>query len=187
MHTTTPRPHRSIAVAAVVSAALLAACGSSGSPITSAGGSANGRAQFLQFASCMRTHGVPNFPDPSGGGIQIKQGSGVNPRSPAFQSAQKACTHLLPGGGPGTGHSAQDHAQLLRLSECMRAHGISDFPDPSAGAPPQPGNGAYSVVIGRGGYFLAVPSSVNMQSPAARQAANACGFGAGRGVKTLAP
>lgn len=53
----------------------------------------------LQFARCMRSHGVPNFPDPeirSGpGGNQVAYLPGVNIQSPAVQSAANAC-----GGGP---------------------------------------------------------------------------------------
>lgn len=51
----------------------------------------------LAFARCMRTHGVPNFPDPrfpAGGGIERALAPGVTPQSPAFQAAAKAC------GGP---------------------------------------------------------------------------------------
>jgi hypothetical protein len=53
----------------------------------------------LQFARCMRSHGVPNFPDPrymaGSGGNQVAYLRGVNIESPAVQSAAKAC-----GGGP---------------------------------------------------------------------------------------
>jgi hypothetical protein len=48
----------------------------------------------LKFSQCMRTHGVPNFPDPifaANGMIGIGIGKGNNPSSPAFQQAQKAC------------------------------------------------------------------------------------------------
>ncbi len=59
-------------------------------------------AQALKFAQCMRTHGVLGFPDPTanGGGVgfQLKSGSGVDPTSPAFQAAQKACRHYMGGG-----------------------------------------------------------------------------------------
>jgi len=67
--------------------------------------------QALQFSQCMRTHGVPGFPDPefSGGGVGIRIGGGKNsaqridPSSPQFKAAQKACQSLMPGpkGGPG--------------------------------------------------------------------------------------
>lgn len=49
----------------------------------------------LKHAECMRTHGVPNYPDPkfSSGGVSqtIGRGSGVDPQSPAFQQAEKKC------------------------------------------------------------------------------------------------
>ncbi|MGH2894671.1 MAG: hypothetical protein ACRDRO_12980, partial [Pseudonocardiaceae bacterium] len=53
---------------------------------------------------------------------------------------------------------------------------ISCFPDPTTGPPPSPGSG-YSAVLGHGGVFLAIPNSINTQSPAFKQAAQACNFG----------
>jgi hypothetical protein len=132
----------------------------------------------------MRSHGVPNFPDPNGSGPSVQllgSSSGINPQSPAFQSAQTSCQRLLPGGGPSSGPaSAQAHAQLLQISECMRRHGISSFPDPRPGSPPS-NLGGYSAIIGHGGYLLAIPSSIDMSSPAFKQAATTCGFGPRRG------
>jgi hypothetical protein len=63
----------------------------------------------LKFSSCMRSHGVPNFPEPEfhGGAVRmsLKAGSGLDPRSPQFQAAQKACRQYFgppgaKGGGP---------------------------------------------------------------------------------------
>jgi hypothetical protein len=124
----------------------------------------------------MRAHGLPNFPDPTpGGGIQINANSGIKPFSPAFQAAQASCHNLLPGGGPGSGHpSAQAKAQMLAISECMRRHGISEFPDPTLSPPSNPAG--YSAVLGRDGVVLAIPKTINPQSPAFKQAAAACGF-----------
>jgi hypothetical protein len=64
--------------------------------------SAKDQAAFLAFAACMRSHGLPDFPDPdfSGGGVSIAGGPGLDLGSPQFQAAQKACSHYLPGGGP---------------------------------------------------------------------------------------
>ena len=49
----------------------------------------------LEFAKCMRRHGVPNFPDPrvisSQGGNQQVYLPGVNAQSPAFEAAAKSC------------------------------------------------------------------------------------------------
>ncbi len=63
------------------------------------------QARFLAFSACMRSDGVPNFPDPdfsSGATIVMGPGGAIDPSSPQFQAAQKACAHYLPGGGPRT-------------------------------------------------------------------------------------
>ncbi|HTX08304.1 MAG TPA: hypothetical protein VME22_06810 [Solirubrobacteraceae bacterium] len=47
----------------------------------------------LKYATCMRSNGVPNFPDPNGQGvIQINSASGgLDTSSPQFQKAAAAC------------------------------------------------------------------------------------------------
>jgi hypothetical protein len=61
--------------------------------------------QALKFSACMRAHGVPKFPDPqfSGGTARLKldRRSGIDPRSPVFQAAEKACRNELPGAKTG--------------------------------------------------------------------------------------
>lgn len=60
---------------------------------------------LLRFARCMRTHGLPDFPDPTTNGRGIQINFPVNPNSPQFQSALKACRAVAPpglrGGLPG--------------------------------------------------------------------------------------
>jgi hypothetical protein len=140
-------------VAAAVLALLAAAC--SGSPSSagsddspSAGGSSSPSA--VAYAACMRSHGVPNYPDPDSEGNLSKGGAeqfGVSQSQ--YQSAQQACQHLLPTGG-----SLQDQArqctltgdcppalvqQMLRggriFARCTRSHGVPKFPDPKLGGP----------------------------------------------------
>jgi hypothetical protein len=54
---------------------------------------------MLQYAQCMRAHGVPKFPDPkAGGAFALGTKAGVDPNTPAFQAAQKTCQKLVPGG-----------------------------------------------------------------------------------------
>jgi hypothetical protein len=54
-------------------------------------------AQALQFAGCVRSHGVPNFPDPDGSGrIPDPATSGVDQGSPQFQAANVACAQYRP-------------------------------------------------------------------------------------------
>jgi hypothetical protein len=162
-------------VAAIIGCALaITACGTSGSKSSHTG---SGRTRFLAFSECMRSHGVPNFPDPSaGGGIKIAQGSNINPFSPSFKTAQAQCQKLLPGGGPPRGVSEQQKQQMTRTSECMRAHGVTGFPDPTTTPPTNPQN--YSIVEGiggpSGGLFLLVPKTIDVNSPAFKQAAKAC-------------
>src|SRR5262249_52861478 len=43
------------------------------------------QSQGLKFASCMREHGVANFPDPQNG--RFIAGGDIDPNSPQFQSA----------------------------------------------------------------------------------------------------
>jgi hypothetical protein len=111
----------------------------------------------------MRSHGVPNFPDPSaGGGIELRPGSGVDPESPAFQAAGQRCRKLLPGGGPRP-ITAVAKRQILAHAECMRLHGVPNYPDPRF-----PPGGGVEQFIGPG---------MNPQSPAFQRAAKACGGG----------
>jgi hypothetical protein len=88
-----------------------------------------------RFSRCMRSHGVPNFPDPkpSGGGMSLTFGSrtGINPDAPQFKAAQKSCEKLLPNGGKtDPAMQAKAQAQMLAFSACMRSHGLANFPDP---------------------------------------------------------
>jgi hypothetical protein len=56
---------------------------------------------LVKFAQCMRGHGVPGFPDPALSGPSTPpsgQGAGINPSSPRFQAAVRACRQVLPAG-----------------------------------------------------------------------------------------
>lgn len=61
--------------------------------------------QMLSFAQCMRDNGVPDFPDPQfterGVRVQVMKPKGVD--SAAFETARKACSHLLQGALKGAG------------------------------------------------------------------------------------
>jgi hypothetical protein len=125
---------------------LVAACGSSSHNPPGASSSsghptpAQARQAAVRFASCVRSHGVSNFPDSTapGGGPKWNFDNipGVNPSSPAFQAAYTACKHVLPGGGPNPALQAQrqrqERAGLLAFAQCMRRHGLTRFPDPNS-------------------------------------------------------
>jgi predicted small lipoprotein YifL len=72
----------------------LAACGTPGTPSATTTNAAAGTASQFPLTRCMRSHGVPNFPDPAfpaGGGIAQNGGTTINRDSPAFQAAVAAC------------------------------------------------------------------------------------------------
>lgn len=162
-------------------ALALTACGGS----NKSGTAAANHASALVFANCMRSHGVPNFPDPGGGGggFSFQSGSGVNPQSPAFQTAQKDCGKFGPG-GPGPGRATeQQKVAMLGLSQCMRRHGLTNFPDPVATPPRFGDTRGLGIAFGRPGSFIVIPGSI-VQSPAFQQDARACGFPGARGGHT---
>jgi hypothetical protein len=58
-----------------------------------------------KLAACMRAHGLPKFPDPDpNGGLSIKGGPDLDPRSPKFQAADKACVKFHGPGGTMRNH-----------------------------------------------------------------------------------
>ncbi len=94
--------------------------------------------QLLELAQCIRSHGVPNFPDPSPndgilGMIENAGSSGVNPQTPAFQAAWKACQKYGPGANLTPAQNAAQNALGVEESQCMRSHGVPNFPDPTTG------------------------------------------------------
>ena len=126
------RPFRTVALLAVV-ALLTAACGDGSA--SAAGSSGTGQVhvqQALAFAHCMRSHGVPDFPDPdSSGGIVIKK-TLLEPAYNAPRSARTACAHLLPKYGLALltpAQQEQHQRQQLAMAACMRRHGFPQFPD----------------------------------------------------------
>jgi len=146
--------------------------GGQSSSASIAGGSYN---QALKFSQCMRSHGLPDFPDPgANGAIQFSSSNGITPGSPQFDAAQKACRKFMPNKGAqlSPAQQAKALAQALKFSQCMRAHGIADFPDPQAG------NGGIGIRIKAGPGSNLNPN--NPQFQAAQAACQKAGGGLGR-------
>jgi hypothetical protein len=123
-----PRRGRVIATLAVAAGLLAAGCGGGdGSP--GASGS-SGHQSDVAFAHCMRSHGVPGWPDPLPGGGFPRTGSGNS--GPQAKSAMKTCQHLLPAKPVlSAAQQARKLAQELKEAKCLRTHGFPDFPDPN--------------------------------------------------------
>jgi hypothetical protein len=141
-------------IIAAAALALLATACSGGSPSsTSSGGSAAAprsasSPSSVAYSHCMRSHGVPNFPDPGSNGVVPKADSqqlGVS--SSELQAAQRDCQALYPTTGGSFEQQAQQCyvagdcppaivqqvlTQLRKFARCMRSHGVPNWPDPLA-------------------------------------------------------
>jgi hypothetical protein len=125
---------RALALVGVASLALAAsACGGSSSAKIAQIGTTSAnhpRPHDLQaFSACMRSHGVPTFPDPDSSGT-IHVPSSIDDL-PTAKAAYRACRSLAPSEGSITGQGdVMRQDQLLAFAKCMRSHSVPKFPDP---------------------------------------------------------
>jgi hypothetical protein len=172
------RARRACVLSAVLAGVALLAAACSGNGSSQAGASSGPGGITVQkmdsFAACMRSHGVANFyfspktgtPSPNGPpvlnflGYQV---TGVNPQTLQFQSAMKACRHVLGLRPPSTAVEHKQFVQLLKEAACMRSHGYPDWPDPSMGP------------NGQGIWDPGPPPGLDTNSPQLQAAAKACG------------
>jgi hypothetical protein len=84
----------------------------------------------LAYAQCMRDNGYAEFPDPSPGeGMRFLITPGGAAR---FEKASTACRDLAPEGLRDEGLTPEQLEGLLQLAQCVREHGVPNFPDPNA-------------------------------------------------------
>jgi hypothetical protein len=129
----------SLMMATAGAAAVCAGCGSSPSqlPARTAGGPA---AQAFAYSRCVRQHGVADFPDPhvtttpGGGSVKIAMMAPASVgNSPAFKTAEKACRGILPApGNDRPDRHGPSKQVVLAFAHCLRSHGMTGFPDPTA-------------------------------------------------------
>jgi hypothetical protein len=166
MSRTTLAIRAGLALALATVALFVAGCGSSSTGATGRHAGAAPDSQALAWARCMRSHGVPDMPDPGAtrpsGPVSTYLGialpPSISPQSPAFESANHICQSVLSSGAaakPPITESVKRAA--IANAECMREHGVPNFPDPTF----PPGGG-----IAQSGF--------DPQSPAFEQAARAC-------------
>jgi hypothetical protein len=175
------QPRQTIALLGIAVALIATACGSgsnASAQVASLGSTAgttpdttvpvNTQDALLKYAACMRQNGVdmadPTFDadgNPSGGGFG--PGSGIDPRSTEFQTAQKACGDLLQGvqfGGRGRNGIDREAIQnsLNDFTGCLRDEGLAvddiTFGPPGGANGPNGAGGATngSVPAGGGGF-----------------------------------
>jgi hypothetical protein len=64
---------------------------------------------------------------------------------------------------------------MLNVAECMRRHGITEFPDPTTSIPSN--MAGVRQIADRDGAIFVFKDTLDLQAPAFSQAAAACGFG----------
>ena len=86
----------------------------------------------VKFAECMRANGVPHFPDPDAHG---DSNFGVDVSREVWLKAVDACKALKPPGALSSKRTPKEQSATLRFAQCVRDHGVKDFPDPVNGEP----------------------------------------------------
>jgi len=112
---------------------------SAGTPSTGTGTASSGattkltaQEKAVKFAECMRANGVPHFPDPGPNG---DYSFGVDVSKEVFTKAVDACKALEPPGALSAKRTPKQQSASLRFAQCVRDHGVKDFPDPVNGEP----------------------------------------------------
>jgi hypothetical protein len=86
------------------------------------------------FAQCMRSHGLPGWPDPMpGGGFDKSKLRELGYTKNQVRAVEDgACKSFVPSGSPKQLSVQQKVADALSFARCMRSHGVTRFPDPTA-------------------------------------------------------
>ena len=160
---------RTAAIIAMVGLAMLAAACAGSSGASNAGSTTSQSPtspSAVGYSHCMRTNGVPNFPDPDSSG-QLPKGDaqrfGVS--SSRLQAARQTCQQLLPNNGGAINANsiqqcmmADDCPQALvqqvlneerNFARCMRSHGVPNWPDPTIDTQGRP---VFAISISKDGF-----------------------------------
>jgi hypothetical protein len=152
-------------LAAVLLLFVLAGCGAAGSGAGSGQApSVQQRAQavWLRYARCARSHGAPNFPDPSVDGQGHAGFPDPGPVKQESEQVQASCGAILgqlPAAARISPVTAAQLRQLKAFARCLRLHGMPSWPDPKP-------DGTFPVV--------GTPLGAQGKTPAFISAAQAC-------------
>jgi hypothetical protein len=146
-----------------------------GATATAAGHATNAQALHAA-AQCIREHGVPAYPDPviaPDGSVYTDQRSvqDVSQDSKTlFDQIRAACQSLFSAANFNPGNEPKATPALVqagvRAAQCMRAHGVPNYRDPTASTPFTPGHGF--------GLTLDQLPAGGKASPVMQQAQRAC-------------
>jgi len=107
------------------------------------GGNTNARYQAaLAYVNCMRSHGVPNFPDPTRNGTlnvnfqrverEARPSQAESTGTPRSTSRPTRTAGTSPGRCADPAQNQLALVKGLKFAQCMRSHGVPNFPDPTA-------------------------------------------------------
>jgi hypothetical protein len=126
----------------------------------------------LAYSRCIRSNGVPNYPDPnSNGNLPKGNAKAFGVSTSQYQAAERACGHLLPSGGSATltqclmtGDCPRSVVQPAleegrKFARCMRSHGVTNWPDPTVDSLGRP-----SFPVARAGISIDATRSPQMLS-----------------------
>jgi hypothetical protein len=91
------------------------------------------REKAVRFSECLRANGVGDFPDPNASGEFPSYGVSVTPA--VWKTAVAACKALQPPGSLNAHLTPAQFSAALEFAQCVRKHGVPDFPDPVNGQP----------------------------------------------------
>jgi hypothetical protein len=106
-----------------------------GTPSTT--GTPDASSQEFAFVACMRDHGIADMPDPvpgdTSGRSAVRYALDVMGKGSdrSFQTALDACLSLLPALPPPPPPPADEVEAMRQFAQCMRDHGVANFPDPT--------------------------------------------------------
>jgi hypothetical protein len=127
--------------ALIASTAALAGCaGGTGDADPTTSPQAASRDKAVSFSECMRDNGVTDFPDPDASGSLtidgVLNGSNIDSEGPVWKGAIETCRNLQPAGFTGAKRRTKTQkTAALAFADCIRQHGVHDFPDPVDGQP----------------------------------------------------
>jgi len=116
---------------------------------------------MLRFAACLHSHGVEGLPNPVAAPGAFKHS--FTTTSPTVTAAMNRCGHLVPGQenqAQTPAHTQEQIDAMLAFARCIRGHGFSRFPDPTA-------NGSVS-------HEMLARAGIDLHQPAIAQAADRC-------------
>jgi hypothetical protein len=125
------------------------------------GGTEQTIAVMRQLAHCIRSHGMPGWPDPVINPLtNAPDWPPSAPRLPASiqQACQSIASRLPPDAQQSQPPTPASMQALVRYARCMRSHGVPNWPDPNA----------------LGEFPMTTQMSAQVKGPADRSASSVC-------------